>query len=83
MAGLIGKTGKRREFPGLPGAGGNRETPLGGISRFPSPQVTTAALVALADRLRRLSPSPRNPDRFHEEKSEIEHALRRLAMEMR
>jgi hypothetical protein len=40
-------------------------------------------LVDLADRLRRLAPSPRNPDRFHEDKSEIEHELRRLATEIR
>lgn len=40
------------------------------------------ALTVLADRLRRLAPSPRNPDRFHEEKSEIVHALRMLAQEV-
>lgn len=33
----------------------------------------------LADRLRRLRPDHRNPERFHMEKSEIEHELRRLA----
>ena len=38
------------------------------------------ALLALAERLRRLSPSPRDPERFHEEKFEIEGELRRLAL---
>lgn len=37
------------------------------------------ALAALADKVRRLSPSHRNPERFHEDKSEIERDLRRLA----
>lgn len=37
----------------------------------------------LADRLRRLSPSPRNPLRFHEEKSELEHELRQLGRALR
>lgn len=41
-----------------------------------------ATLYDPAERLRRLSPSPRNPDRFHEEKSEIAHALRELAREV-
>lgn len=35
----------------------------------------------LAERVERLSPSPRNPDRFHEEKSEIAECLRMLAVE--
>lgn len=33
----------------------------------------------LADRVRRLCPDHRNPERFHIEKSEIEHELRELA----
>lgn len=33
----------------------------------------------LADRVRRLRPDHRDPERFHVEKSEIEHELRRLA----
>lgn len=33
----------------------------------------------LADRLRRLRPDHRDPERFHIEKSEIEHELRRIA----
>ena len=41
----------------------------------------SAILLSLAPRLRRLAPSPRNPDAFHEEKSEIVHELRKLAME--
>lgn len=38
-------------------------------------------LVAVADRLRRLSPSWQNPERFHEAKSELVAELRRLARE--
>lgn len=33
----------------------------------------------IADRVRRLSPSHRDPERFHMDKSEIERDLRRLA----
>lgn len=36
-------------------------------------------LLVLADRVRRLSPHHRDPERFHEDKSEIERELRRLA----
>lgn len=36
-------------------------------------------LHAMADRLARLAPSHRDPFRFHEEKSELVHELRRLA----
>jgi hypothetical protein len=36
-------------------------------------------LSEIADRLQRLSPSHRDPHYFHEEKSELVHALRRLA----
>lgn len=37
------------------------------------------SLTALADRVRRLSPCHRDPERFHLDKSEIEADLRRLA----
>ena len=37
----------------------------------------------IADRVRRLVPSRHDPERFHVEKSEIEHDLRRLAREAR
>jgi hypothetical protein len=36
-------------------------------------------LDALADRVRRLAPSRRDPEQFHVEKSEIEAAIRELA----
>ena len=36
-------------------------------------------LLSLADRVRRLLPSHRDPEAFHLEKAEIEHELRRLA----
>jgi hypothetical protein len=38
-------------------------------------------LIELADRVRRLAPRHGDPEAFHVEKSEIEHALRRLARE--
>lgn len=37
----------------------------------------------LARRVRRLCPDHRHPERFHIEKSEIEHELRRLARHIR
>lgn len=40
------------------------------------------ALHDAADRLARLSPSHRDPFRFHEDKSELVHLLRMLAKEM-
>lgn len=42
----------------------------------------SARLDTLAHRLERLSPSHRDPERFHLEKDEIAHALRRLAQEV-
>jgi len=36
-------------------------------------------IVEIADRVRRLVPSRHDPERFHVEKSEIEHDLRKLA----
>lgn len=55
-------------------------TPLGGGST-PPPGVQQIAdtLADLARRVRRLRPDHRDPEHFHEEKSEIEHALRKLA----
>ena len=41
----------------------------------------TDRLDELAYRVRRLMPSHRDPERYHVEKSEIEHELRRLARE--
>ncbi|MFO1138330.1 MAG: hypothetical protein U1E41_04550 [Paracoccus sp. (in: a-proteobacteria)] len=40
-------------------------------------------LDALANRVRRLRPDHRDPERFHIEKSEIEHHLRQIAAEVR
>ena len=42
---------------------------------------TAERLAELAKRVRRLAPSHRDPERYHVEKSEIEHELRRLARE--
>ena len=41
-----------------------------------------STLADLAKRLRRLAPSARNPERFHEEKSGIVHGLRMIAPEV-
>lgn len=40
------------------------------------------ALSQLAARIRRLTPSIKDPEAFHEEKSEIEYALRLIAREV-
>jgi len=46
-----------------------------GVSDVSAPHT----LRLIADKVRRLSPSHRDPERFHEDKSEIERDLRRLA----
>jgi hypothetical protein len=48
---------------------------------LPPRQSEATALIDLANRIRRLAPSRTDPESFHLEKSEIEHALRRLARE--
>ena len=48
-------------------------------ARGSSLSVLSDEIAALAGRVRRLSVSHRHPERFHEEKSEIEHLLRCLA----
>ena len=83
MAGdVTGRNGKDREISRFSRceAGGGKP-PLGGISRLPTSEGT--ALVEIADRVRRLVPSRHDPEKFHVEKSEIEHDLRRLAREVR
>lgn len=40
-------------------------------------------LIDLADRVERLTPHPRRPERFHEDKSEIVAELHHLADEVR
>ena len=60
---------------------GHGTSPLKGVSRVPTTTGTT--LDEIAERIRRLVPSHRDPERFHVEKSEIEHDLRRLAREAR
>ncbi len=51
--------------------------PVSPVSRPPSPAV---AVRELARKLGRLSPNWRDPERYFEERDEIERALRRLAM---
>jgi hypothetical protein len=41
--------------------------------------ITTAKLQDIADRLARLAPCHRDPERYHEEKSELVNELRQLA----
>ena len=54
----------------------NRASPnVRGVSDVSAPHTLTN----LAHRLRHLSPSHRDPERFHADKSEIERELRRLA----
>lgn len=47
-----------------------------------TPQMAEGVILDLANRLRRLSPSSRDPEHFHEEKSEIVHALHLIAREV-
>lgn len=85
MGGQLIGNGKGREISRFSRceAGGGKP-PSGGISRLPTDLgPTRAALFDLADRLRRLAPSVRDPERFHVEKSEIEVRLRDLASEVR
>jgi hypothetical protein len=63
-------------------SGYERANGLGNTRQLPgvlSPQQLGGDLWSLADRVRRLSPSSRDPERFHIEKSEIERKLRMLA----
>lgn len=60
--------------------------PKGGEYKASRPQARSSSLCVLSDeiaalarRVRRLSVSHRHPERFHEEKSEIEHQLHCLA----
>ena len=69
------------------GRGGTNGTPPKGgvphVSRNVSRSLSVSrTLDELAYRLRRLAPSHRNPHHYHEEKSEIEHELRKLAKEV-
>ncbi len=82
MAGDMIGNGKGREISRYSRCeAGDGKPPSGGISRLPTSEGT--ALVEIAERVRRLVPSHRDPERFHVEKSEIEHELRRLAREVR
>ena len=82
MAGNVTGNGKGREISRSSRCeAGDGKPPLGGLCRRPPSEGT--ALVDLAERIRRLVPSHRDPERFHVEKSEIEHQLRRLAREAR
>ena len=44
--------------------------------------MTATDLEQLADRVRRLRPDRRDPERYHVDKSEIERELRRMAREV-
>ena len=50
------------------------------LLRSPSPAASErGVLISLANRVRRLCPDHRDPERFHIEKDAIEHELRQLA----
>lgn len=51
-------------------------------NRSTRPQVAPSSLERIAKHLGRLSPDWRNPERYFENRSEIEHTLRRLAREL-
>lgn len=60
--------------------------PLKGVSQTPQEfprHRLDADLAELAGRVQRLTVSHRDPERFHIEKSEIAHDLRRLAEDLR
>lgn len=62
-----------------------RDTPLkGGYPFYPDPNSSRISdqLAELAFRVRRLSPSHRNPESYHVEKSEIENELRSLSRQI-
>jgi hypothetical protein len=80
MASEVSGNGKKAgNFPFSRCEAGNGKTPVGGFSRFPTSEGT--ALAVLAERVSRLCPDHRDPERFHLDKSEIVHDLRRLARE--
>ena len=85
MERLSGTCGTERDMSRLSRCeAGHGTSPLKGVSRVPTNLgPTRAAMYDLADRLRRLAPSPSDPERFHVEKSEIEHELRHLAAGVR
>ena len=91
MAGSLSVTDlSRRDGHGLSRPGRDSVTsPLRGCHAVTKPgaagHAVTAeeALVELANRVRRLVPSHRDPEAFHEAKSEIEAELRRLAQKGR
>lgn len=73
-----------RELPAISGAqtpslpkGREYSVPPSGVRH--TPFVVSAEIEALAHRVRRLSVSHRDPERFHIDKSEIAHALHCLA----
>lgn len=57
-------------------------TPTRAVAPAEAPAATPERLRQLAGVVRRLAPDRRQPDRFHETKSDIEAELRRLAAEL-
>ena len=77
----------RGQFETVPmrGQGDTTGPPLGGVPvSHLSPAASTAERIfALSRRIGRLSPSWRDPERYFEERDEIERALQRIAREVR
>lgn len=80
---MSGTCGTRRDMSRLSrcGAGQGDIPPKGGVP--PVPTEAGTALAVLADRVRRLCPDHRDPERFHLDKSEIVNDLKRMAREAR
>jgi hypothetical protein len=66
----------KRDIPDTPYGGGVRNVPRRASRRHAG---RDSELLALADRVRRLAPSHRDPETFHVEKSEIERLIRLIA----
>lgn len=77
MSGGTGGTGrdKLRNVP----TGGVRDTPFRGGVPSPPPVSIGAEVKSLARQVGRLSPSWREPERYFEERDELERALHRVA----
>jgi hypothetical protein len=80
---MTGTGGTRRDNLQKVPTGDNRDTPFrGGVPLSPRGSIG-AEMHRLARRVGRLSPSWRDPERYFEERDELERALRHLAHQLR